>query len=114
MARVELFGTSSRYGIEILHQCGKNIKNKSQKVFGANLYVCRSYRWKNGEGGGGGGGALSRPFCSKMRMLSGFMKKDETIYSRRRKLIIHQYNPKKPGKYEILYRSLSENKVPNI
>ena len=60
------------------------------------------------------GGALSRPSCSKMRMLSGFMKKDETIYSRSRKLIIHQYNPKKPGKYEILYRSLSENKVPNI
>ena len=58
--------------------------------------------------------ALSRPFCSKMRMLSGFMKKDETIYSRRRKLIIHQYNLKKPEKYEILYRSLSENKVPNI
>ena len=26
---------------EILHKCGKRVKTKSQKVLGANFYVCR-------------------------------------------------------------------------
>ena len=39
--------------VEILHQCGKKVKTKSQKVLGANSYVFRSYRgetdrWKVG------------------------------------------------------------------
>ena len=92
----------------------KRLKIKARKFLGLIYTFVEVTGGKLVREGGGGGGALSRPFCSKMRMLSGFMKKDETIYSRRRKLIIHQYNPKKPGKYEILYRSLSENKVPNI
>ena len=37
--------------LEILHQCGKRVKTKSQKVLGANSYVCRSYRGKTGTEG---------------------------------------------------------------
>ena len=37
--------TETRYGLEILHQCGKRVKVK--KSFGANFYVCRSYKGKN-------------------------------------------------------------------
>ena len=37
-----------KWGIEILHQCGKRVKTKSHKVLGANFYVCRSYRGKTG------------------------------------------------------------------
>ena len=44
------FGTGTRYGLEILHQCGKRVKNTSQKCSGANSYVCRSYRGKTGRG----------------------------------------------------------------
>ena len=43
------FGTSTRYGLEILHQCGKRVKIKSQKFSGANSYVCRSCRGKTGS-----------------------------------------------------------------
>ena len=38
-------------GVELgtnLHQCGKSVKTKSQKVLGRNSYVCRSYRGKIG------------------------------------------------------------------
>ena len=28
----------------MLRKCGKRVKTKTQKVFGANSYVCRSYR----------------------------------------------------------------------
>ena len=31
---------------DILHQCGKRVKTKSQKVFGADSYICRCYRGK--------------------------------------------------------------------
>ena len=31
--------TGTRYKLEILHQCGKRVKAKSQKVLGANPYV---------------------------------------------------------------------------
>ena len=37
--------------LELLQQCGKRVKTKSQKVFGANSYVCRSYREKMAVGG---------------------------------------------------------------
>ena len=33
----------------MLHQCGKMVKTKSQKYFGANFCVCRSYRGKTGR-----------------------------------------------------------------
>ena len=35
---------------EILRQCGKRFKTKSQKVFGANSYICISYRGKTDRG----------------------------------------------------------------
>ena len=41
----------TRYELKILHQCGKRVKTKSQKVLGANSNVCRSYRGKTGRGG---------------------------------------------------------------
>ena len=44
------FWTGTRYGLENLHQCGKRVKTKSQKVLGFNSYVCRSYREKTGRG----------------------------------------------------------------
>ena len=43
----------ARYGLEILHQCGKRVKTKSRNVLGANSYVCKSYQEKPGRG----------PFC---------------------------------------------------
>ena len=39
------------YGLDILHQRDKRVKTKSQRVLGANSYVCRSYRGKPGRGG---------------------------------------------------------------
>ena len=38
------------YGFQILHQRWKRVKTKSQKVLGANSYVCRSYKGKTGRG----------------------------------------------------------------
>ena len=35
--------TGTKYRLEILHQCGKSVKTKSQKVLGVNSDVCRSY-----------------------------------------------------------------------
>ena len=46
LVQVQQFGTDTRYKLEILHQCRKRVKTKSQNVFGANSYVCRSYRGK--------------------------------------------------------------------
>ena len=46
------FWTGNRYGLEPLHQCGKRVKIKSQKVLGANSQVCRSYRRKADTGRG--------------------------------------------------------------
>ena len=39
-----------RYDLDVLQQCGKRVKTKSQKVLGAKSYVCRSYRGKTGGG----------------------------------------------------------------
>ena len=36
--------------LKILHQSVKKVKTKSQKVLGANSYVCRTYRGKTGMG----------------------------------------------------------------
>ena len=49
MVQVQKFGIGTRYQLEHLHQCGKSVKNKSQKVLGANSYVYRSYRRKTGR-----------------------------------------------------------------
>ena len=50
LVQVEWFGTGTRYDLENLHQCGKKVKTKSQKVFGAISNVCRIYRGKTGGG----------------------------------------------------------------
>ena len=41
--------TGTRFCLEISSQCDKRVKNKSQKVLGANFYFCRSYRGKAGR-----------------------------------------------------------------
>ena len=51
MVQVKSFGTGTRYRLEILHKCGKRVETKSQKMFGANFYVSRSYRGKTGREG---------------------------------------------------------------
>ena len=45
-------GTGTRYGLAVLHQYGKKVKTKSQKVLGANSNISRSYRGKAGRGRG--------------------------------------------------------------
>ena len=37
--QVQWFRTGTRYGLEILQQCGKRVKAKSQKVLRANTYI---------------------------------------------------------------------------
>ena len=41
---------TNKYDFEILQQCGKSAKTKSQKVAGENPYLCRSYRRKTSRG----------------------------------------------------------------
>ena len=48
--RYELSAT--RYELEVLHQCGKRVKTKSQKALGAYSYISSSYRGETGWGGG--------------------------------------------------------------
>ena len=43
LVQVQKFGTATSYGLVVLYQSGKKVKTKSQKVFGANSYICRSY-----------------------------------------------------------------------
>ena len=38
-------------GMVIFHQFGKKFKTQSQKVLGANSYVCRNYRERTKRGG---------------------------------------------------------------
>ena len=51
LAQVQLFWTSTSYGLEILHQCGKRVKTKSHKDLEPNFNLCRSCRWKTGRTG---------------------------------------------------------------
>ena len=46
LVEVQWFGNGTRYDLEILHQCGKSIETKIQKVLWGTSYVCRSYRRK--------------------------------------------------------------------
>ena len=50
LVQVQWFGTGTKYKLEILHQGGKRVKTKSQKVLGINSYVRRSCRRKTGRG----------------------------------------------------------------
>ena len=48
--QVQEFGTGNKYDLEIFHDHWKRVKNKRQKDFEANYYVCRSYRGKTAWG----------------------------------------------------------------
>ena len=43
------------------------VKTESQKVLGANFYVCRSYRGNTGRGGGGGGWFAPPPILNRVK-----------------------------------------------
>ena len=58
LVQVQYFGTGTKYKLEIVYKSRKKVKTKSQKVLGANFYLCRSYRGKTGRGEEGG------TFCS--------------------------------------------------
>lgn len=50
--------------------------------------------------------------CIALRIPSDFLSIDETLYPYRGRITIKQYNPNKPAKYGILYRSLSDARLP--
>ena len=50
----------TRYNLQVLHQCGKGVENKSQSASGANSYVCRCCKGKNGREGFFGSSTLNR------------------------------------------------------
>ena len=50
LLQVQKFETGTRYDLDILHQCGKRVETKYQKVLGANSHVCGSYRGKTERG----------------------------------------------------------------
>ena len=62
--------------------------------------------------------AAIRKFFMKMnengrcRNASPYVSVDETLYPYRRRIGMKQYNPSKPAKYGLLYRSLCDAKVP--
>ena len=71
LVQVQSFGTGTRYKLKTLQESVKRVKTKSKKVFGANSYVCRSYRGKTSTRGGGGGvgGKLVRtPILNRVKM----------------------------------------------
>ena len=49
--KIKVFWNKGYDELEILHQFGKRVKTKSQKVLVANSYVCRSYRGKTVQKG---------------------------------------------------------------
>ena len=89
---VQYFGTSTRYGLKILHKCGKRIDIKSQKILGVNFYVCISYRKKNGRG----------PFCSLS--LIGLKDKNEIVFNATKNCYIFKY----------VFSSLAQNLVSKL
>ena len=48
-ASLKYFVNHIRYKLELLHQCGKKLKTKSQKVLWTNSYVCRRYSGNTGS-----------------------------------------------------------------
>ena len=50
--------------------------------------------------------------CARMRVPSDLLSLDETLYPFRGRIGIKQYNPNKPAKYGLLYRSISDAKLP--
>ena len=70
LVQVQQFGADTRYKLEVLHQCGKRVKTKSQKVLGSNLYGCRSYKEKTGRGGF----LVPHPILNKVKSNSDYCK----------------------------------------
>ena len=60
-------GTGTRYELETLHQCGKKVKTKNQKVLGASSYVWRSYRGNTGGEGGGSAPPSPSPILNRVK-----------------------------------------------
>ena len=50
--------------------------------------------------------------CAQLRTPWEHLAIGETLYPYRGKIVICQYNPNKPAKYGILYRSISDSRVP--
>ena len=50
--------------------------------------------------------------CAQLRTPLEYLAIDETLYPYQGKIVIRQYNPNKPAKYGILYRSISDSRVP--
>ena len=50
--------------------------------------------------------------CAQMMIPSEFLAIDERLYPYRGGTVIKQYNPNKPAKYGLLYRSISDSKFP--
>lgn len=50
--------------------------------------------------------------CSMLRIPSDFLSLDETLYPFRGRRSMKQYNPNKPAKYGLLYRSISDARLP--
>ena len=50
--------------------------------------------------------------CSRLRVPSEFLSLDETLYPFRGRISMKQYNPNKPAKYGMLYRSISDARIP--
>ena len=51
LVQAQQFGTGTKNDLEILHQCSKRVKTKSQKVLGANSYICSREKGKTHKGG---------------------------------------------------------------
>ena len=50
LVQIQYFWTGTRYGFEILYQCGKKVKTKNyQRVLAVDFNVCRCYRGKTGR-----------------------------------------------------------------
>ena len=50
--------------------------------------------------------------CARMRNPSEYLSIDETLYPYRGNVKFRQYNPSKPARYGLLYRSISDSRVP--
>ena len=48
MVQAQQLEIGTRYGLEILHQCGGRVKTKTQKISEANFYVCRETTGRRG------------------------------------------------------------------
>ena len=48
LVQVQYIGTSTRYGLEMLHWRGKKVEAKGQEVLGAISLICRFYSRKIG------------------------------------------------------------------